>query len=83
MKCVSTDTIRCVLRSVENNPNNNNNKIKTHLDGSSYSGSGGAIEDWLEHVHGVGFGIQSVIDDSIARNNSLILEGVHVNLHHI
>lgn len=69
MKCVSTDTIRQVIRSYSND-----NSIHR----SSYSGNNNPINDWLETSNVLNNAILSVVNDAIDRNNSLVLEGVHL-----
>jgi 2-phosphoglycerate kinase len=69
MKCVSTDTIRQVVRSFDQSD-------AVHR--SSYSGNRNPIEQWFETSEALNPAILSVIDDAIKRNNSLVLEGVHL-----
>lgn len=69
MKCVSTDTIRQVVRSFDE---------RDAVHRSSYSGNGEPVEDWKETCDVLTSAILSVVDDAIKRNNSLVLEGVHL-----
>lgn len=69
MKCVSTDTIRQVVRSFDQSD---------AIHRSSYSGDGDPIEAWKETSDALQPAILSVINDALKRNNSLVLEGVHL-----
>lgn len=69
LKCISTDTIRQVLRVRDKNE-------AVHR--SSYQGSGDPIEDWLECCRVLNEGIESLVDDSVNRGASMVLEGVHI-----
>ena len=69
MKCISTDTLRQVMRSFTSHD---------AIHRSSYSGSGHAATQWLETAAVLNPAIVSVVDDSIKRRNSLVLEGVHI-----
>lgn len=69
MKCISTDTIRQVIRSYSN---------ENSIHRSSYSGNNNPINDWLETSNILNNAILSVVNDAIDRNNSLVLEGVHL-----
>lgn len=69
MKCVSTDTIRQVLRTFD---------TSDAVHRSSYSGSGDPSSQWLETASSLQPAIISVVDDAIKRGNSLVLEGVHI-----
>jgi 2-phosphoglycerate kinase len=69
MKCVSTDTIRQVVRSFDQSD-------AVHR--SSYSGNMNPVEQWRETSQVLNSAILSVVDDAIKRNNSLVLEGVHL-----
>lgn len=69
MKCVSTDTIRQVVRSFDQSD-------AVHR--SSYGGNEDPVEQWKETSNVLQSAILSVIDDAIKRNNSLVLEGVHL-----
>jgi 2-phosphoglycerate kinase len=69
MKCVSTDTIRQVVRSFDQ---------RDAVHRSSYGGEGDPVQDWKETSDVLNSAILSVVDDAIKRNNSLVLEGVHL-----
>jgi 2-phosphoglycerate kinase len=69
LKCISTDTIRQVMRSFVTEP---------ALHRSSYDGDEDPIKNWMECCEILRPGIMSVVDDSIKRGTSLILEGVHI-----
>lgn len=70
IKCVSTDTIRLVARNFDKSP---------AIQRSSFNGtSDDAISDWNDSCAALDNSINSVLDDSIKRGESLILEGVLV-----
>lgn len=69
LKCISTDTIRQILRT-------QNEDQALHR--SSYQGTGNPINDWKATCRVLNLGIESVIDDSLRRGTSLVLEGVHL-----
>lgn len=73
MRCVSTDTIRLVLRSVLTDP-----ALHPALHRSSYSGQGPPVEQWLQCASSLQPSIEAVVADSLQRKTSLVLEGVHV-----
>ena len=72
LKCISTDTIRQVMRINEIYKNNE------ALHRSSYMGSSDAITNWLESSDILQSGINAIVDDSLKRGTSLVLEGVHI-----
>ena len=69
MKCVSTDTIREVARAYDPSPG---------IQRSSYGGSGPAVSDWLQSCSELSKGVLSVIDQTINRKKSMVLEGVNI-----
>lgn len=69
IKCISTDTIRQIMRSFMNDP---------ALHRSSYSGHGDPVDDWEDACKALYPGVNSIVNDCIDRGNSLVLEGVHV-----
>eukprot|EP00602_Paraphysomonas_sp_CaronLab_P007981 CAMPEP_0185034704 /NCGR_PEP_ID=MMETSP1103-20130426/24811_1 /TAXON_ID=36769 /ORGANISM="Paraphysomonas bandaiensis, Strain Caron Lab Isolate" /LENGTH=186 /DNA_ID=CAMNT_0027571463 /DNA_START=72 /DNA_END=629 /DNA_ORIENTATION=- len=69
LKCVSTDTIRQVVRSFDSSD-------AVHR--SSYSGTGDAVAQWLEASRALNPAITSIVNDASNRRNSLVLEGVHI-----
>jgi 2-phosphoglycerate kinase len=69
VKCISTDTIRQIMRMYDTSP---------ALHRSSYGGKGDPVADWEEACNAVSPGIDSIINDSMKRGSSLILEGVHI-----
>lgn len=71
VKCVSTDTIREVLRTYHQNDNEALNR-------SSYSGRGDPVEQWKETCAVLDDSIHRLVDDGIKRGTSLVLEGVHI-----
>ena len=71
LRCISTDVVRQVLRSVDH-------QKTPALYRSSYSGAGDAIEQWKECCDAVGNSVTNLVDDSLRRGNSLVLEGVHI-----
>lgn len=73
MKCVSTDTIRTIMRLC------NENKSLSALHRSSFEGHGSdAVADWHASATVLSKGIDAVIDDAIYRRSSLVIEGVHL-----
>ncbi len=92
LKCISTDTVRQVMRTdclvYSDNASSKTATVSKStlydklcppaLFRSSYEGTGDAVEDWLEACKAVDSGIDAVVDDSIRRGVSLILEGVLV-----
>lgn len=69
LKCISTDTIRQVLRTYNNSP---------ALHRSSYSGEDDPVMNWLECCDILQDSINSLVTDAIQRGSSLVLEGVHM-----
>lgn len=69
LRCVSTDTIRQVLRTVSDD---------SAVHRSSYSGCGDPIGQWQQTCMILQPAIQALVTDSIRRGIPLILEGVHV-----
>ena len=72
LKCVSTDTVRAVLRktvSAEASP---------ALHRSSYQGGGDAVAAWREAAAVVDTSVDALVTDAINRGVSLVVEGVHV-----
>ena len=83
LKCISTDTIRQVMRTdcrrfedaqveIDNGPP----LCPPALFRSSYEGNGDAVKDWCEACEAVESGIDSIVSDSMRRGVSLVLEGV-------
>ena len=69
LKCISTDTIRQILRT-------QNSDRALHR--SSFQGTGDPVTDWKATCRVLNLGIESIIEDSIRRGTSLVLEGVHL-----
>jgi 2-phosphoglycerate kinase len=69
MKCVSTDTLRIGLRTFDQ---------REAVHRSSYSGQGNPALEWLETSNVLDPTVHAVVDDSIKRRTSLVLEGVHI-----
>jgi len=72
LKCVSTDTVRTVMRSFvsqETNP---------ALHRSSYDGDGDAVLEWRECCSALEGSIDALVCDAIHRGVGLVLEGVHL-----
>lgn len=69
LKCISTDTIRQTLRSVDSTP---------RLHRSSFDGDGDPIVEWLECCSVLDAAIESIVMDTIRRGSSMVLEGVHI-----
>lgn len=69
LKCISTDSIRQVMRAFDTTP---------ALHRSSYAGTSDPILDWREACEVLSKGINSIVEDSLKRRTSLVLEGVHL-----
>lgn len=69
LKCISTDTIRQSLRTLDSRP---------ALHRSSFQGEGNPIEDWRESCDVLDKAIDSIVLDCLRRGASLVLEGVHI-----
>eukprot|EP01031_Cornospumella_fuschlensis_P025848 gene25848-31216_t len=69
LRCISTDSIRQVLRAHSND---------SALHRSSYSGQDDPIEQWTESCKVIDSSIHSLVHDAIQRGISLVIEGVHV-----
>lgn len=74
LKCISTDTIRQVMRS----SCERFDFCEVALQRSSFQGDDDPVVNWLEACKAVESGIEAIIDDSIHRGVSLVLEGVHI-----
>lgn len=76
LKCISTDTIRAVMRSFVAE------EISPALHRSSYAPSGHKGDDpvrsWRETCTVLEHSIQGLVDDALSRGVSLVVEGVHV-----
>jgi 2-phosphoglycerate kinase len=76
LKCISTDTIRAVMRSFVAE------EISPALHRSSYAPSGHKGDDpvrsWRETCTVLDHSIQGLVDDALSRGVSLVVEGVHV-----
>ena len=74
LKCISTDTIRQVMRTCYRE----NNVASEALLRSSYQGEDDPVKNWFEACGAIEAGIEGIVDDCINRGVSLVLEGVHV-----
>jgi len=75
LKCVSTDTIRSVMRSFI--PKN----ISPPLHRSSYASASDhddAVESWMETCSVIEASVEELVSDSIRRRQGLVLEGVSI-----
>jgi len=72
LKCVSTDTIRAVMRSFVTK------EISPALHRSSYSGEGDALQNWRECCTVLEGSVDALVRDAIERGVSLVVEGVHL-----
>eukprot|EP00555_Chaetoceros_dichaeta_P000971 CAMPEP_0198277962 /NCGR_PEP_ID=MMETSP1447-20131203/66132_1 /TAXON_ID=420782 /ORGANISM="Chaetoceros dichaeta, Strain CCMP1751" /LENGTH=277 /DNA_ID=CAMNT_0043973023 /DNA_START=15 /DNA_END=848 /DNA_ORIENTATION=- len=75
LKCVSTDTIRAVMRSFI--PKN----ISPPLHRSSYASASDhddAVESWMETCSVLDSSVEELVTDSIRRRQGLVLEGVSI-----
>lgn len=73
IKCISTDTIRLVMRLHSNDDAVNRSSYSV-----AKSGEQDAVANWLETCAVLDAGVMGILDDSISRGNSVILEGVHL-----
>jgi 2-phosphoglycerate kinase len=69
LKCVSTDTIREVARAYDDSD---------IIQRPSYGGEDDAVKSWLESVGGLDKSVRSVVDHTINRRKSMVLEGVSI-----
>ena len=69
LKCISTDTIRQVMRGFIDDP---------ALHRSSFAGQDDAVVNWMECCNVLKGGVEGIVKDSIKRGTSLVLEGVHI-----
>jgi 2-phosphoglycerate kinase len=75
IKCISTDTVRAVMRSFVRAD------ISPSLHRSSYSPSGEGddpVHTWKKSCSVLAASVQGLVDDAIERGQSLVLEGVHI-----
>lgn len=72
LKCVSTDTVREITRSMTPAPQ------PAELMRSSYQGDGEPVADWKASCHVLDSGINALVKDAMTRGTSLVLEGVHI-----
>eukprot|EP00746_Dinoflagellata_sp_MGD_P038207 gnl/MRDRNA2_/MRDRNA2_19197_c0_seq1.p1 gnl/MRDRNA2_/MRDRNA2_19197_c0~~gnl/MRDRNA2_/MRDRNA2_19197_c0_seq1.p1 ORF type:complete len:385 (+),score=55.88 gnl/MRDRNA2_/MRDRNA2_19197_c0_seq1:70-1224(+) len=72
LKCISTDTVRAVMRSFVSK------QISPSLHQSSYQGQNDPVEDWRTRCAVLETSIEALVTDAINRGVSLVLEGVHV-----
>ena len=72
LKCISTDTVRQVMRTMVDE-----DKMPA-LHRSSYQGAGDAVTEWRDSSAVLEKGIEGLVEDSINRGVSLVLEGVHI-----
>ena len=76
LKCVSTDTIREVTRTI--NLNSPDPSKPPALFRSSYEGDGDPVADWRDSCNVLSPGIDALVRDAMKRGTSLVLEGVHI-----
>lgn len=77
LKCISTDTVRAVMRSYVPN------SISPPLHRSSYAPSSDdatddAVKSWIETCRVLDSSVEGLVDDAIERGVSLVLEGVNL-----
>ncbi|KAL7468076.1 hypothetical protein ACHAXS_008303, partial [Conticribra weissflogii] len=77
LKCISTDTVRAVMRSYVPE------SISPPLHRSSYApssddGDDDPVKSWIETCKVLDSSVESLIDDAIERGVSLVLEGVSI-----
>ena len=69
LKCVSTDTVREVMRTYDQSP---------AIMRSSYQGDGDPIVDWNACCEILQTSVDALVFDAMKRGVSLVLEGVHI-----
>lgn len=75
IKCISTDTVRAVMRSFVNE------EVSPALHRSSYAPAfdgDDPVRSWKETASVLQGSVEGLIEDSIARKTSLVVEGVHI-----
>ena len=72
LKCISTDTVREVMRSFVSKDTN----LALHR--SSYAGSGDPVSEWRECCSVLDGSVDALVADAIKRGVSLVVEGVHI-----
>lgn len=72
LKCISTDTVRQVMRTFKDQ------EEYPELHRSSYQGDSDAVGNWIESSEVITDGVKSLVVDSMNRGVSLVLEGVHI-----
>jgi hypothetical protein len=76
LKCISTDTVRAVMRSFVNE------NVSPALHRSSYApafvGDNDPVRSWYETCNVLQSSVTGLVDDAIQRGVSLVVEGVHV-----
>jgi len=76
LKCISTDTVRAVMRSVVPKV-----EVNPALHRSSYASAytdDNAVQSWKETCNVLDASVESIVDDAINRRVSLVVEGVHI-----
>ena len=74
LKCISTDTVRAVMRSFVSR------EISPALHRSSYSGDGDPVLNWRETTVALEASVEALVVDAINRGVSLVVEGVRSGL---
>lgn len=72
LKCISTDTVRAVMRSFVSP------EISPALHRSSYQGAADPVENWRETCTVLENSVDALVTDAITRGVSIVVEGVHV-----
>lgn len=75
LKCISTDTVRAVMRSFVAE------KVSPALHRSSYAQAfdgDDPVRSWHETCNVLSASVESLIDDALDRGTSIVVEGVHV-----
>ena len=81
LKCISTDTIRQIMRSfIPKNisPALHRSSYENVLSGSNFNDDD-PIAGWYETVHVLESSVEGLVTDAIARNQGLVLEGVSIS----
>mmetsp|Transcript_27969 Transcript_27969/g.50984 ORF Transcript_27969/g.50984 Transcript_27969/m.50984 type:complete len:334 (-) Transcript_27969:267-1268(-) len=77
LKCISTDTVRAVMRSYV--PGSISPPLhRSSYDSNSDDGTDDPVKSWLETCRVLDSSVEGLVDDAIERGVSLVLEGVNL-----
>jgi 2-phosphoglycerate kinase len=81
LKCISTDTLRTVLRS-SSSPSSSSpappSLYRSSYDSATEEGTDDPVTSWKETCQVVQHAIDELVDEMMHRGTSLVLEGVHI-----